>query len=193
MSGVVSVSQPTTTTTFCSTRPKTDRNVYGNQLSSVIIIPRTSDSKLKRLKLQCNSSTGPGSPGSGEGDSRSVLDAFFLGKALAEALNERVESAVGEFLSTIGRLQAEQQKQVQDLQEEVFERAKRAKEKAAREVVEAKGLVSKSIKRNTTSVTDGFTSASAVNAVTPADPRSSNLATPAETDANPADEDPVLG
>jgi hypothetical protein len=52
----------------------------------------------------------------GDGDSRSVLDAFFLGKALAEAVNERIESTVGEFLSTIGRLQAEQQKQVQDFQ-----------------------------------------------------------------------------
>lgn len=52
----------------------------------------------------------------GESESRSVLDAFLLGKALAEALNERIESAVGEFLSTIGRLQAEQQKQVQDFQ-----------------------------------------------------------------------------
>ena len=52
----------------------------------------------------------------GDGDSRSVLGVFFLGKALAEALNERVESAVGEFLSTVGRLQAEQQKQVQEFQ-----------------------------------------------------------------------------
>lgn len=50
----------------------------------------------------------------GDGDSRSVLDAFFLGKALAEAINERIESSVGEFLSTIGRLQAEQQKQVEE-------------------------------------------------------------------------------
>ncbi|KAK3228864.1 hypothetical protein Dsin_000745 [Dipteronia sinensis] len=53
----------------------------------------------------------------GDGDSRSVLDAFFLGKALPEALNEQVESAVGEFLSTVGRLQAEQQKQVQEFQD----------------------------------------------------------------------------
>lgn len=52
----------------------------------------------------------------GENENRTVLDAFFLGKALAEALNERIESTVGEFLSTIGRLQAEQQKQVQDFQ-----------------------------------------------------------------------------
>ncbi|KAK4781435.1 hypothetical protein SAY86_015537 [Trapa natans] len=48
------------------------------------------------------------------------------------------------FLSTIGRLQAEQQKQVQDFQEEVFERAKRAKEKAARESMEAQELIPKS-------------------------------------------------
>jgi len=39
-----------------------------------------------------------------------------LGKAVAEALNERIESTVGEILSTVGRLQAEQQKQVQDFQ-----------------------------------------------------------------------------
>ena len=52
----------------------------------------------------------------GENESKQVLDAFFLGKAFAEALNERVESAVGEFLSTVGRLQSEQQKQVQEFQ-----------------------------------------------------------------------------
>ncbi|KAF3436005.1 hypothetical protein FNV43_RR23097 [Rhamnella rubrinervis] len=54
----------------------------------------------------------------GDSESRSVLDAFFLGKAPAEALNERVESAVGELLGTVGRLQSdsEQQKQVLDFQ-----------------------------------------------------------------------------
>ena len=56
----------------------------------------------------------------GENESRNVLDAFFLGKALAEALNERVESAVGEFLSTISRLQAEQQRQIQDFQVVIY-------------------------------------------------------------------------
>lgn len=54
----------------------------------------------------------------GDGESRNILDAFFLGKAVAEAVNERVESAVGEFFSTIGRLQAERQKQVQEFQVE---------------------------------------------------------------------------
>ncbi|KAK8621044.1 hypothetical protein V6N13_067489 [Hibiscus sabdariffa] len=51
-----------------------------------------------------------------DNESRNVLDAFFLGKAVAEALNERIESTIGEFLSVVGRLQAEQQKQVQDFQ-----------------------------------------------------------------------------
>ncbi|CAA0829225.1 Uncharacterized protein - chloroplastic [Striga hermonthica] len=48
---------------------------------------------------------------SGENESKTIMDAFFLGKAVGEAISERIESAVGEFLSTIGRLQAEQQKQ----------------------------------------------------------------------------------
>ena len=52
----------------------------------------------------------------GENESKEVLDAFFLGKAFAEALNECIESTVGEFLSTVGRLQDEQQKQVQEFQ-----------------------------------------------------------------------------
>uniref|UniRef100_A0A1J3DUF4 Uncharacterized protein, chloroplastic n=1 Tax=Noccaea caerulescens TaxID=107243 RepID=A0A1J3DUF4_NOCCA len=78
---------------------------------------------------------------SGENENRIVLDAFFLGKALAEVINERIESTVGEVLGNIGRFQAEQQKQVQEIQEEVLERAKRAKERAAREAMEAQGLV----------------------------------------------------
>ncbi|XP_073049913.1 uncharacterized protein [Primulina eburnea] len=80
----------------------------------------------------------------GENESRTILDAFFLGKALAETLNERIETSVGEFLSTVGRLQAEQQKQIQEFQEEVLEKAKRAKVQAAREAAETQGIISKS-------------------------------------------------
>ncbi|PNX83590.1 hypothetical protein L195_g039634, partial [Trifolium pratense] len=58
--------------------------------------------------------------GDGDSSSKNVLDAFFLGKALAETLNERIESTVGELLSTVGRLQAEQQRQVQEFQYEVL-------------------------------------------------------------------------
>lgn len=64
-----------------------------------------------------------------------MLDAFFLGKAFAEAVNERIGTAVGEILSEIGRLQAEQQKQTLDFQEEVLERARIARDKAAREAL----------------------------------------------------------
>ncbi|GMH02530.1 hypothetical protein Nepgr_004369 [Nepenthes gracilis] len=129
------------------------------------VTTRFSAVQARRRTVQCNSSTSPGGPGPGENESRSILDAFFLGKALAEALSERIESAVGELLSTVGRLQAEQQKQVQEFQEEVLERAKRSKEKAAREAVEEQGLIPKS-----TTVNNGARSSTSprTNAVTPA-------------------------
>ncbi|KAJ0052043.1 hypothetical protein Pint_01577 [Pistacia integerrima] len=208
MNTLLSASSPTST--FCSyIQSKPQQNgCLSNPFNSVTVTSRTlpcsSDLKLKglsfggarppqRLTLQCNSSTKPSPPGSGDGDSRNILDAFFLGKAVAEAVNERVESAVGEFFSTIGRLQAEQQKQVQEFQEDVFERAKKAKEKAAREAMEARGHVPKSSTENTTSVTLGSTStASPVNAssVTPASPSSSyDPITPtSESDPNPAEQ-----
>ncbi|CAL5026476.1 unnamed protein product [Urochloa decumbens] len=75
----------------------------------------------------------------GDNESKAVLDAFFLGKAFAEALTERVESVVGEVFSVVGQWQAEQQKQVQDFQEEVLQRAQKAKERAATEVTDDKG------------------------------------------------------
>ncbi|XP_057414823.1 uncharacterized protein At4g13200, chloroplastic [Lotus japonicus] len=137
--------------TTCFSSPKT----FASSSPSKITVPCSSKSTRIELHckrgsqyagVRCNCSFRPGGPGSGDGDSssRTVLDAFFLGKAVAEALNERIESTVGEFLSTVGRLQAEQQKQVQDFQEEVLDRAKKAKEKAAREAMEAQGLISKS-------------------------------------------------
>jgi len=45
-----------------------------------------------------------------------VLDAFFLGRALAEVVLERVGSAVGELLSDVGRAQAEQQQRIREFQ-----------------------------------------------------------------------------
>ncbi|KAG6490207.1 uncharacterized protein At4g13200, chloroplastic-like [Zingiber officinale] len=98
-----------------------------------------------RGRVICNSSSGDRTPtsGSGDNDSKVVLDAFFLGKAFAEAVNERIESTVGEILSMVGQWQAEQQKEVQDFQEEVLERAKKAKEKAALEVMGINSVPSK--------------------------------------------------
>ncbi|WOL07466.1 hypothetical protein Cni_G16207 [Canna indica] len=88
-----------------------------------------------------------------ENDRKTVLDAFFLGKALAETLNERIESNVGEALSVLGRWQAEQQKQIQDFQEEVIIRAKKAKEKAALEAMGEKGVLSKPLAASSDTLT----------------------------------------
>ncbi|EEF41262.1 uncharacterized protein At4g13200, chloroplastic [Ricinus communis] len=154
---------------------------------------RNETTQSHTINLRCNSTTGPGGPGSGDNESRSVLDAFFLGKALAEAVNERVESAVGEFLSTIGRLQAEQQRQIQDFQEDVLERARKAKENAAWEAMEAQGLVSKPSTVDAASTTYGINSATSssttTNAVTPTNSSSSPNSTAvstAQTGSDPA-------
>ncbi|KEH28936.1 hypothetical protein MtrunA17_Chr4g0007661 [Medicago truncatula] len=159
-------------TTFASPRfSKTFSNILVPSSSKPISIQLPSCNKrgFQTTGLRCNNTFFPGGPPSGDGDSSSknVLDAFFLGKALAETLNERIESTLGELLSTVGRLQAEQQKQVQEFQEEVLDRAKKAKEKAAREATEAQpqGLVSKStaytevvVDSSTSETTDPVTS-----------------------------------
>ncbi|XP_051120270.1 uncharacterized protein At4g13200, chloroplastic-like isoform X2 [Andrographis paniculata] len=96
-------------------------------------------SKLPGVGWRCNCSSN-----SGENEYRTALDAFFLGKALGEAITERIESSVGEFMSVIGRLQALQQKEISKFQDEILEKARRAKEQASREAMEARGLVSRS-------------------------------------------------
>ncbi|CAM0903815.1 unnamed protein product [Alopecurus aequalis] len=102
-----------------------------------------SSSARQLPKFAARSSSGGGGarpdPNAGDNESKAVLDAFFLGKALAEALTERAESVVGEVFSVVGQWQAEQQKQVQEFQEEVVQRAQKAKERAAVEVVDDKG------------------------------------------------------
>ncbi|XVE78064.1 hypothetical protein DITRI_Ditri13aG0114200 [Diplodiscus trichospermus] len=126
---MASASTPATSFLFTQ-KSKIQTRCYMNHCNSVVIpVTQLCSSDLsvtsssfpgarltQRSNIICRSSTGPGTPGSDDNESRNVLDAFFLGKALAEALNERIESTVGEFLSTIGRLQAEQQKQVLDFQ-----------------------------------------------------------------------------
>ncbi|XP_015892283.3 uncharacterized protein At4g13200, chloroplastic [Ziziphus jujuba] len=176
-------------------KPKTTHVFSASRLA----FPRTlfwSDLKVQGVRfsttkgLVCRSNSRPGDTGSGDSESRSVLDAFFLGKALAEALNERVESAVGELLSTIGRLQSEQQKQVLDFQEEVLERAKRAKEKAAREALEAQGLTTKPVKANTTPRPNGAPLVSVTSS-----PTSDDFVPVEQSSTQPdtTDQDPVLG
>ncbi|CAI9768693.1 unnamed protein product [Fraxinus pennsylvanica] len=142
----------------------------------------TGSHKFPRVNLRCNCSSKPGESGPGENESRTVLDAFFLGKALAEALNERIESTLGEFLSTIGRLQAEQQKQVQEFQEDVLERAERAKKQAAREALEAQGLIPKSSEPKITTATNGVSSAASSS-------QPNSLVERVKMDPGPANED----
>lgn len=98
-----------------------------------------SSSVKQPRSFAARSSSGGGGPKAGDEESKAVLDAFFLGKALAEALTERAESVVGEVFSVVGQWQAEQQKQVQEFQEEVVQRAQKAKERAAVDVVDDKG------------------------------------------------------
>ncbi|KAF8394145.1 hypothetical protein HHK36_020351 [Tetracentron sinense] len=149
---------------------------------------------FSRFRVRCrSSSSGPGGPGSDGSDSRSVLDAFFLGKALAEALNERIESTVGELLSSVGRLQAEQQKQVQDFQEEVLERAKRAKEKAAREAMETQGLIPKSTRIEPSAATDDVPNEVSTPAVDDVSPAISPSFSNPTANSNPTNTDPLLG
>ncbi|KAJ9543482.1 hypothetical protein OSB04_023189 [Centaurea solstitialis] len=146
-----------------------------------------------RNRFRCNCSSSPG-----ENESKEVLDAFFLGKALAEALNERIESTVGEFLSTVGRLQAEQQKQVQEFQDDVLERAKKAKEKAAREAMEAQGLVRKPTSSSiiSSSTANKTTNGSGSESETIEEPKVSPSSSSSDSeDENPSNgsTDPILG
>ncbi|XP_065876482.1 uncharacterized protein At4g13200, chloroplastic [Euphorbia lathyris] len=152
------------------------------------------------ITFKCNSTTGPGGPGSGDNESKAVLDAFFLGKAVAEAVNERIESAVGEFLSTIGRLQAEQQRQIQDFQEDVLVRAKKAKETAAREAMEAQGIVPKPTSTDAASVTYNAKSATSSPTIVAVTPTTTSSSTPnssavpiAQKGPDPAGEGPTFG
>ena len=47
---------------------------------------------------------------------KDVLDAFFLGKALAETINEKLGEALGEFISQVNQSQAEQREAIRQLQ-----------------------------------------------------------------------------
>jgi hypothetical protein len=55
--------------------------------------------------------------------SNSVIHAFFLGRAVAQALNEQVEDALTNALSELGRFDAEQRERLRQFTEQVMERA----------------------------------------------------------------------
>ena len=61
-----------------------------------------------------------------EAESREVLDAFFVGKALAETLLERAGEAVSEALSVVGRAEAERDEAIRQFQDDVVNKAREA-------------------------------------------------------------------
>ncbi|MBD2363647.1 hypothetical protein H6G36_21050 [Anabaena minutissima FACHB-250] len=58
--------------------------------------------------------------------SNPLLQAFFVGRALAEVANERLEVVLTDALSEIGKFDAEAREQLRQFTEEVIERANRA-------------------------------------------------------------------
>ncbi|KAL4420150.1 hypothetical protein ABPG77_010366 [Micractinium sp. CCAP 211/92] len=62
---------------------------------------------------------------SAQQESRGMLEAFFVGRALAEVLNERLGAALGDALAEFGKWDAETRQSIRELQEEVIARAHR--------------------------------------------------------------------
>jgi uncharacterized protein YceH (UPF0502 family) len=62
--------------------------------------------------------------------SNPLVQAFFVGRAIAETLSEQVESGVTNVLSELGKFDAEQRERLRLFTEEVRIRAQRAEEMA---------------------------------------------------------------
>ncbi|MDZ7965190.1 MAG: hypothetical protein RM368_09460 [Nostoc sp. DedSLP03] len=62
--------------------------------------------------------------------SNPLVQAFFVGRAVAEVVNERLEVALTDALSDLGKFDAEAREQLRQFTEEVLERANRAAETA---------------------------------------------------------------
>jgi polyhydroxyalkanoate synthesis regulator phasin len=58
--------------------------------------------------------------------SNPLVQAFFVGRAVAEVINERLEVAFTDALSEIGKFDAEAREQLRQFTDEVIERANRA-------------------------------------------------------------------
>jgi uncharacterized small protein (DUF1192 family) len=58
---------------------------------------------------------------------KSPLDAFFIGRATAEAVIDRIEETVTDTLSALGKFDAEQREQVRIFVETILEKADRQK------------------------------------------------------------------
>ncbi|WP_138500322.1 DUF6825 family protein [Nostoc sp. PA-18-2419] len=60
--------------------------------------------------------------------SNPLVQAFFVGRAVAEVVNERLEVVLTDALSELGKFDAEARDQLRQFTEEVLERANRAAE-----------------------------------------------------------------
>lgn len=60
--------------------------------------------------------------------SNPLIQAFFIGRAVAETLNQQVEYALTNFMSELGKFDAEQRENLRQFTEEVLERARREEE-----------------------------------------------------------------
>ncbi|MFQ4146356.1 DUF6825 family protein [Chlorogloeopsis sp. ULAP02] len=63
--------------------------------------------------------------------SNPLVQAFFVGRAVAEVLSERLENAFTDALSELGKLDAELREEMRQFTEEVMERANRAADATA--------------------------------------------------------------
>ena len=63
--------------------------------------------------------------------SNPLVQAFFVGRAVAEVINERVEVALTDALRELGKFDAEAKEQLRQFTEEVMARANRAAESSA--------------------------------------------------------------
>ena len=63
--------------------------------------------------------------------SNPVIDAFFVGRALAEVLGEKIEESFTNALSDLGKFNAEQSENLRQFNEEVLARAKREANKVS--------------------------------------------------------------
>ncbi len=65
--------------------------------------------------------------------SNPLVHAFFIGRALAEALGEQVEFLITDAMSELGKFDAEQRERLRQFTDEVVERANQAEKLATQE------------------------------------------------------------
>lgn len=80
-----------------------------------------------------NSDSGSGGVVVEDKESREVLDAFFIGKALAETLLERAGGVFADTLGEIAKFDAERREEIREFQDDVMGKAREEMYRARRE------------------------------------------------------------